>query len=897
MSIPLTTNAMPVDGLAWLSEWEMPFESAYTLMQKCAWANGVGAQDLCHTIFGRNMLNSENIGRHGRSLLEMPWAAVRDHPGVSYLRDKAVEGALTSRAGRWTPFIAADGVFRHCRACLSHGFQSALYQIDGLTTCPIHHQPIAVGCSYCGASAPRYAMTEDGFSLPFHCPNCLAPLAGTFDPGTWSDPAFRHRVLTALSPLAHWLQQLAASSLQWVNWNEWQLPLRWHCSEEERRIAALDVLLKVYPPPKELDVLRPSKHAPQVYVGAIDQEQSQTLFHREYPLSQEQLTERVGLYKAIRRHVTRQLRGCGKVTIQHLPNMIRLSSQSDGAMALSTSACPRLQALLLWRFHFEQAQADPHVLVLRPAVLTWPTDCAVDASAWASYLLASFHAAVGVFDAWRNEAIRLEDADLYGHDKPNARALHARYAPLLAPARLPQFPAVCTLTAWDAEARRRLLVIGPPNIASCVAAPEHDGRLWCACRGQRQCMPGCDTVVQKPIGLGPVPQEVRQPRPDVNLAYFVPMEQLSLPSTLDGSALRPEFNRNQCRLSAANDLEAISLWLSDFTLPATRKTYRQQIEKVLVWCVAQRGIALSQMSCDDVTAYSTFLQQLQPRDVWLPAHTTGATQRWSPFRKAPSAATQDHILRVLSLLFDHWSDRKFILRNPCKMDRWGLYMQNHRTARVAAAPSQESRNAQLTIQEWSYLTHAAGSPIEHITDWLPLGLAYYACVKPTEMAAIRINALQRSPSPRPGVDIWSILIPTRPAARQQVFLLAPLATLFMSLFPASPGDFSAYQAAHGAEFLFDLPALMPDKRGTKRTGPPTGQALSSRLKPVFEGAAVVAERYGDAIGAERLRHATLSWATHAIETHLEQKNARGAACWEVLGAYTLCPDATRMWPS
>lgn len=101
MSASAASPAAPIEGVAWLSDWELPFEGGFTLLSKFTWANGLDASQLCSTIFGRKLLNLDNVGRHGRSVLDISWAA-GDNVGIPYLRDKAVQGALVSRAGRWT---------------------------------------------------------------------------------------------------------------------------------------------------------------------------------------------------------------------------------------------------------------------------------------------------------------------------------------------------------------------------------------------------------------------------------------------------------------------------------------------------------------------------------------------------------------------------------------------------------------------------------------------------------------------------------------------------------------------------------------------------------------------------------------------------------------------------
>lgn len=873
----------PVDGAAWLADWEMPFEGPFTLLAKFAWANAADASALCHTVFGRKLLNSNNVSRHGRSLLDMSWVGIADGLGIPYLRDIAIEGALVSRAGRWTPYIAADNALRFCRSCLMHGYQSAIFQLDGMERCPIHQEPLVTACPNCRSGSLRYAITEPGFTAPFHCSNCMAPLAGSFDVEKWSDAAFRHAAYTHLTPIAKWIQGLAGTTLKWPGWPDWHFPLRWHCSEEERRRAAFDVLLQVFPPPSEVTALRPGRHAPRVYLGALEQMPVPTMYRSRKMPRQDVSVDHVRLYKAIRRYVRRCLHGCARVSIRPLPQVVEIF-HGDGAIQLDTKACPRAQAFALWRTHFEAVQHDPHVLTLRPPVLQWPEGASIDAAAWAGYLLASFHAAVAAFDDWNEQARLLPDAGLYGLDRSKARELHSKFAPLLSPAILSSFPAVTTLTFTDKYGQLRILVAGPPSTVS-ISDKANQG-LWCSCTGWGTvCVCNMHASPTNLISVGIANAEQRQPD-SVNLTYFVPMDQLRLPASLDGSLFKAERDKRLSFIDANNDLEAISLWLEECQNPRTRKAYRQQIEKVLLWCVAQRGIALSQMTTVDVNAFDDFLADPTPRDIWLPSQTQGAPRRWSPFSKAPSARTQEHTFTVLSSLLQSWSSQAFILGNPCLKSRRGLKAERER---MAGVPPPAKREAQVTMNEWGYLVHAAGSPLENTTACVLLNLAYLGALKATEIGEIQLKNVRRMPSNRSGHDIWSIVIPSRKAQRQEVFLMASLATLLGLLFPAAPNDYDAFVANQPDTYLIDLLSPAPCARRTDPLAPPNGQALLSWVRPVFRKAAEFASRAGDTAAAQRLEVATLSWLSDALEKHLDQKGKLGCECWNALGACKLCP--------
>ncbi|MFZ6659046.1 hypothetical protein [Undibacterium sp. TJN19] len=432
----------------------------------------------------------------------------------------------------------------------------------------------------------------------------------------------------------------------------------------------------------------------------------------------------------------------------------------------------------------------------------------------------------------------------------------------------------------DKYGEPRILLVGRSHSGSTSGI--HDQSRWCNCAGSV-----CNE--HGPAGglfPGYIANAVQRSPDFVNLAYFVPMDQLQLPASLDGSLFKPERDKRHCSLKANNDLEAISLWLDECQKPKTRRVYAQLIEKVLLWCVAQRGISLSQISVEDLNALYDFLADPVPHDIWLPLQNHRATSRWSPFSKAPSARTQEVILTALSSLLQSWANQAYIWENPCSKSRGPS-----KTARVGVvdAPLRGTREALVTVGEWAYLTHAAGSPIENATVCALINLAYFGALKVAEIAAIQLKNVRRIPSTKPGRDIWSIIVPSRKAQREEVFLTAELVTIFCLFFPVAPNDFHSFIASQPDTYLVDFLNQAPCAGHADVSEPPSVQSLSSSLKPVFRKAAQLAERCGDTATANRLEIATLSWLADALEKHLKQKGKLGSHCWCALGACKLCP--------
>jgi hypothetical protein len=882
---PITGSAAPVDGVAWLQEWEMPFEGGYSLLLKFAWANGAAAADLCHAIFERKLVGSNPAGRHSRSLMDTAWVDPRSK-GVTYLRDKVVDGSLVSRAGKWCSYIAADQELRYCSTCLRSGYQSALFQIDGMRECPIHAEPLQSVCTQCGAKTPRYALTEAGFSTPFFCETCSSPLAGAFDPKGWGDPSLREALQTLLSPIAQWLETLSASSLNWKNWDEWHFPLRWHCSEAERRVAALQTLLKALPPESRLKGLNDPTTGPLLFSGSIVSSSGTDVDHSGTHWTPSK-AERTAIYKAIRRRVVRKLSGCrsSSSAIRPLPQILD-GMHSDGAILLSLSACPRAQALALWRLHVEEVERDPHVLAFRPAVLQWPGDTEIDAAGWAGYLMASFHAAVSAFDAWRTQAMRIPDANIYGTDRPRARALHAQYAPLLSPEQLPSFPAVSVLTFTDVINRPRLFVVGPGDPVRTGVAESVGPSIWCRCRYRASLSSVDRETARTPLEFRPSASQSVAACP-VTLAYIAPLARLKLPPELDGSADQEVRKKRRCLLPAMNDLQAIEEWLNGFESARTRYAYRIQIEKALTWAVAQQQKPLSALTAHDATTLLGFLQDPVPREVWLPSTASTAAKRWTPFRKAASRRSSDYTLSVLSLLFEHWCDRGYVLSNPCK----------RRIRRTAdSTPPFEKvyapRDAMVTPIEWAYIWRAAQSQCSNEARVI-LALAYFSALLPDEIAAIQVKAIKRIELDPREDSILSVTISARPPLRQEVFLLPVLAHLLTPFFPVDRHEFEAYITERGDVYLMDVIDQSSSRRPGAATRGPTASRLFSKIGGTLTDAIGLAEAAEDVLGARRLKQVSLNWVSQAFEQHLHQGGVRTVEVWDVIAAMRLIPPVMR----
>lgn len=114
-----------------------------------------------------------------------------------------------------------------------------------------------------------------------------------------------------------------------------------------------------------------------------------------------------------------------------------------------------------------------------------------------------------------------------------------------------------------------------------------------------------------------------------DLALYAP------PEDLDGRYGKNRAPADKNRSGANNDYEAIQKWLSTFndeTHAHTQRNYRKEAERLLLWAVMERQVALSSLSSEDVAHYRSWLTDPMPHAKWVADRAYERTDsRWRPF--------------------------------------------------------------------------------------------------------------------------------------------------------------------------------------------------------------------------------------------------------------------------
>ncbi|MBV8270794.1 MAG: tyrosine-type recombinase/integrase [Cupriavidus sp.] len=309
------------------------------------------------------------------------------------------------------------------------------------------------------------------------------------------------------------------------------------------------------------------------------------------------------------------------------------------------------------------------------------------------------------------------------------------------------------------------------------------------------------------------------------------------------------------RTSAAQaDVMAIDEWLGGHGPEGshTRRAYRTQAERFLLWAVIACGKALSDITEDDCGAYLAFLADPQPAAQWVgPRGTPRDRHDWRPFEGPLSAASIRHARKILGALYAWLVKQQHASSNP---------FASHVGPKVRATPRIQVARS-FTEPQWLYLrTFASNLPADDPRTArlrFMLRLAYASGLRISEQAATTVGNLTWH-------DIWTLTVPG--ARPRQIPLPEPVIDALRD-----------HMEARGLGRDFErLPAATPLIGRVKDDG--THGALSvaqlgAIWKRFFAQAAGQLDA-SDATDAAQLTQASAHWMRHTAGTHAI---ARGVA--------------------
>lgn len=144
---------------------------------------------------------------------------------------------------------------------------------------------------------------------------------------------------------------------------------------------------------------------------------------------------------------------------------------------------------------------------------------------------------------------------------------------------------------------------------------------------------------------------------------IAPLETFQLPHCLsgaDGVNRAPAF----CFISARNDLEAVETYLARYAdSPETSRSYRKELERLILWCALVVRKPLSSLLADDCEAYKTFLAAPDPR--FRGPKAPRDSERWRPFGEEPMKPESQRLaVVILRGAFDWLVKVRYLGGNP-----------------------------------------------------------------------------------------------------------------------------------------------------------------------------------------------------------------------------------------
>ncbi|CAM2163103.1 Integrase family protein [Burkholderia cepacia] len=335
-----------------------------------------------------------------------------------------------------------------------------------------------------------------------------------------------------------------------------------------------------------------------------------------------------------------------------------------------------------------------------------------------------------------------------------------------------------TLDGWfDARLVSRLATAGVTTFAELLALMRARRQRWYravprlgAIGAQRI----SDFIAQHPDTLGYLSPLAVTPRRQLVAGHpalrptpgapadVVPLEALRVPAALDGSAglNRAPVPAHQAELNT--DLQAVHAWIATrgARSEATRRAYRREAERLLLWAIVVKGKPLSSLNTMDCAEYlDGFLRDPQPAERWI---GRGRVERfdpaWRPFVGPLSERSRDTARRILNAMGAWLVGQQYLRVNPFS----GLP--------AAPAVQLDTTGRTLTRAQWQYVLQTVLRPVPAFTaapatneaamarDAFLLLFAYATGLRRAELAAATTGALTRTALDGALDDAWSLKV-------------------------------------------------------------------------------------------------------------------------------------------
>jgi integrase len=149
----------------------------------------------------------------------------------------------------------------------------------------------------------------------------------------------------------------------------------------------------------------------------------------------------------------------------------------------------------------------------------------------------------------------------------------------------------------------------------------------------------------------------------VDAPQLAPFERLAIPTALSGEQ-GTNRGRDFAFIRAEHDLAAVHAYLNRYRdRPPTLRVYTRELERLVLWLVIVRGVALSSMTVEDGEAYKDFLKN--PIPTFVGPKRPRSSGRWRPFTpEGLSPESQAYAVRAIRAAFAWLTTVRYLAGNP-----------------------------------------------------------------------------------------------------------------------------------------------------------------------------------------------------------------------------------------
>ena len=150
------------------------------------------------------------------------------------------------------------------------------------------------------------------------------------------------------------------------------------------------------------------------------------------------------------------------------------------------------------------------------------------------------------------------------------------------------------------------------------------------------------------------------------------IDNVAVPLDLTGATGRNRA-RGHRQIAADDDRSAVLAWLGRYLdSPATLASYRKESERLLLWCLFERRVALSDLTHEDLMVFESFLARPEPAERWVMAPGLKAARSspgWRPFAGPLGVSSVRQAMIIINGLFIWLVEAGYLAGNPLALRR------------------------------------------------------------------------------------------------------------------------------------------------------------------------------------------------------------------------------------